>query len=62
MTIVIYGFFAIVFATITSITLVLLARKRLPQEVQGRHAFLTIWASLHLPEYSGSLQRFSFML
>ncbi len=42
MTILIDGFFAIVIATIISITLVLLARKRLPQEVQGRRAFLTI--------------------
>ena len=40
MSIVIYGFCAIVLATIASITLVLLARKRLPKELQGRRTFL----------------------
>jgi hypothetical protein len=40
MTVVIYGFLGIVLATVVSITLVLLARKRLPQGLAERSAFL----------------------
>jgi hypothetical protein len=42
MTIVTYGFLLIVAATIASIAMVMLARKRLPQGLEGRRAFLSI--------------------
>ena len=44
MTIVTWGFFLIVAAAITSLTLVLLARRRLPQDAPGRGSFLTLCA------------------
>jgi hypothetical protein len=40
MTIIIYGFLGIVLATIVAVTLVLLAKKRLPKNMPGRSAFL----------------------
>ena len=40
MTIMIYGCWAIVLATIASITLAFLAKKRLPDDVRGRRAFV----------------------
>jgi uncharacterized BrkB/YihY/UPF0761 family membrane protein len=42
MTIVTYGFLLIVVATIASIVLVMLIRKRFPQGLEGRRAFLNI--------------------